>query len=161
MKKVFKIFYFLFTFHILSIAKFCQIKSWIYRHLSIIAKFKKKRKNKNKNWIQDLVWGYSVGNVTWDLGEHWLLLVPSPETLVCYFTTRARCGIVFWFCFVARRLLRFGASATIFLPCLRVFEGQLLAFYTALLSLTAPISFYWIIAPPFLPTKCFFCFSYD
>jgi hypothetical protein len=48
-----------------------------------------------------------------------------------------------------------------FLPCLRVFEGQLLAFYTALLSLTAPISFYWIIAPPFLPTKCFFCFSYD
>ncbi len=45
-----------------------------------------------------------MGNVTWGLGEHWLLLVPSPETLVCYFTTRARCGIVFWFCFVARRL---------------------------------------------------------
>jgi hypothetical protein len=37
-----------------------------------------------------------------------------------------------------------------------VFEGQFLAFYTALLSLTSPISFYWIIAPPFLPTKCFF-----
>jgi len=48
MKKVFKIFYFLFTFHILSIAKFCQIKSWIYRHLSIIAKFKEKREREKK-----------------------------------------------------------------------------------------------------------------
>jgi len=123
-------------------------------------KIEKKRKKKKKKWIQYLVWGYNVGNVTWDLGEHWLLLVASPETLVCYFSTRVRFGIVCLFCFVARRLLWFGASATIFLPCLCVFEGQFLAFYTALLSLAAPISFYWIIAPPFLPTKCFFCFSY-
>lgn len=107
MKKVFKIFK--KNFPILSIARFCQIKWWIYRHLSIIAKLKKKRKKKKKNWIQYLVWGYNVGNVTWDLGEHRLLLVPSPETLVCYFPTRARFGVVCLFCFVLLRGGCFGS----------------------------------------------------